>query len=99
MKNLLKFLTLFLFFIVFAGCGLIESKQESKSETDQSTVEISDGLPVSWLYYKDNKYDFNRVIPKDEIDMTLIESTDTETKMGDGARHGIEIYLYDSLSI
>lgn len=90
MKNLLKLLTLFLIIIVLAGCGLIESK----SETNQSTAEIFGGTPVSWLYYKDNKYVFNRVIPNDEIDMTLIEPTNIKTKMGDGWQHGVEIYLY-----
>ena len=38
---------------------------------------ISDPLPVQWIFYNEEKYTFNSVIPKEEVDISLIESTGT----------------------
>ena len=51
-------------------------------------------LPLQWINYVGEKYVFNRIIPKDEVDMSQIVSTNTLTASGDGAEYGNEIFLY-----
>lgn len=104
MKVQLKMLLILCLLITLSGCITTDS-EESGRNTEKfisKEPEISDGLPLSWIYFKDEKYPFNKVIPKEEVDMSLIESTGTQTKVGDGAKYGQEIYLYkkdDSLFI
>ena len=57
-------------------------------------VKISEPIPLQWINYGGEKYVFNRIIPKDEVDMSQIVSTNTLTALGDGAESGNEIFLY-----
>lgn len=96
MKVLLKMLLILCLLITLSGCTTMDS-DESGRNTEKfisEEPEISDGLPLSWIYFKDEKYTFNKVIPKEGVDMSLIESTGTQTKFGDGAKDGQEIYHY-----
>ncbi|MEK3977378.1 hypothetical protein MKZ20_21560 [Psychrobacillus sp. FSL K6-2684] len=89
MNNLLKVLNLFFLIIVLTGCGVTDKDIDSKAN---QTVQVD--VPVQWLYYNDEKYVFNRVIPKEEIDMSMVELTGLKTKLGDGVEHNQDIYLY-----
>ncbi len=91
MKNSLKVLNLFFLIIVLAGCGI--SDKDIDSKTNQ-TANIVPGVPVQWLYFNDEKFVFSRVIPKDEIDMSMVELTGSKTKFGDGVQDNQDIYLY-----
>lgn len=104
MKVQMNVLLILCLLIILSGCTT-EDSEESVKNTDKfisEEPEISEGIPLAWIYFKGEKYTFNRVIPKEEVDMSLIESTETQTKFGDGAEDGQEIYLYkkdDSLFI
>ncbi|MBU0906324.1 MAG: hypothetical protein KKF57_14110 [Firmicutes bacterium] len=63
-----------------------------KETTEEA--KISEPIPLQWINYGVEKYVFNRIIPKDEVDMSQIVSTNTLTALGDGAESGIEIFLY-----
>lgn len=102
MKVQLKVLLILYLLINLSGCKTMEREESGTEKFISEEPEISDGLPLSWIYFKDEKYTFNRVIPKEEVDMSLIEFTGTHTKVGDGAKNRLEIYLYkkdDSLFI
>ena len=99
MNNSLKVVILFFLIIVLAGCGITDKDIDSKTN---QTAEVLPGVPVQWLYFNDEKFVFSRVIPKDEIDMSMVELTGSKTKFGDGVQDNQDIYLYkkdDSLIV
>lgn len=55
---------------------------------------MDEPLPLQWINHGVEKYVFNRIIPKDEVDMGQIVSTNTLTALGDGAVSGNEIFIY-----
>jgi hypothetical protein len=94
MNHLLKLLLSLFILIVINGCAEIkESGKDSLKETAEDPI-ISDPLPLMWINYGGEKYVFNRIIPKDEVDMSQIVSTNSLTALGDGAEFGNEIFLY-----
>ncbi|TQR15684.1 hypothetical protein [Psychrobacillus vulpis] len=97
MNHLLKLWLSLLILFVISGCGptseIKESGKDSLKETAEDPI-ISDPLPLSWINYGGEKYVFNRIIPKDEVDMSQIVSTNALTALGDGAESGNEIFLY-----
>jgi len=87
-----------------SGCTNDSSSVINNPPATESTEEpvIDEPLPLQWVNYGGEKYVFNRIIPKDEVDMSQIVSTNTLTALGDGAAFGNEIFLYkkdDSLFI
>jgi hypothetical protein len=105
MNHLLKLCLSLFILIVLNGCGTTSEIKESGKDSLKETAEepiISDPLPVMWINNDGEKYVFNRIIPKDEVDMSQIVSTIALTALGDGAEFGKEIFLYkkdDSLFI
>ena len=65
----------------------------SPNETTEEPI-IVEPSPLQWINYSGEKYVFNRIIPKRELDMDQIISTNTLTSFGDGAEFGNEIFLY-----
>lgn len=65
----------------------------SPNETTEEPI-IVEPSPLQWINYSGEKYVFNRIIPKGELDMNQIISTNTLTSFGDGAEFGNEIFLY-----
>lgn len=65
----------------------------SPNETTEEPI-IVEPSPLQWINYSGEKYVFNRIIPKGELDMDQIISTNTLTSFGDGAEFGNEIFLY-----
>ena len=98
MSHLLKlWLSLFIL-IVINGCGptsdIKESAKDSLKETTENTIITGGPLPLQWINYRGEKYVFNRIISKEEVDMSQIVSTNALTALGDGAESGNEIFLY-----
>lgn len=98
MKEQLKILLMLCLLITLTGCGTTMDNQVSEQQTEKSIAEnteiVSESLPVQWIFYEEEKYVFSKIIPKEEVDISLIETTGTQTKYGDGAKHGQEIYFY-----
>lgn len=63
-------------------------------ETVEDTIVTGGPLPPQWINYGGEKYVFNSIISKEEVDMSQIVSTNTLTALGDGAESGNEIFLY-----
>ncbi|WP_342601077.1 hypothetical protein MHB48_08770 [Psychrobacillus sp. FSL H8-0483] len=98
MNHLLKLWLSLFFLIVINGCGptseIKESGKDSLKETAEVPINSGGPLPLQWINYGGEKYVFNRIIPKDEVDMSQIVSTNALTALGDGAEFGNEIFLY-----
>lgn len=79
-----------------SGCTNDSSAVSNNSLAKETTEEpiIGEPLPLQWINYGGEKYVFNRIIPKDGVDMSQIVSTNTLTALGDGAESGNEIFLY-----
>lgn len=88
----LLFLTLPIF---LAGCGTNDTNTNVVAKNENEIKDKpSDPLPLMSLSYEGSNYKFNKIIPKEEIDMNQIVYTGTYTKSGDHVEHGKEILFY-----
>lgn len=88
------------------GCGQTETVTIEKEETipietadsgqeEEITIESEPSTPLQWIYFQDEKYEFNRVVPVQEIDQAKLAPTGTVTGKDDGFLPGQEIFLYE----
>ena len=98
MSHLLKLWLLLFILIVINGCGptseIKESAKDSLKENAKDTIITGGPLPLQWINYGGEKYVFNRIVSKEEVDLSQIVSTNALTVLGDGAESGNEIFLY-----
>lgn len=107
---MIKFILILMTFIgvtlVLTGCGQIETVTIGKEETiptetadsgqeEEITIESEPSTPLQWIYFEDEKYEFNRVVPVQEIDQAKLAPTGTLTGKDDGFLPGQEIFLYE----
>jgi hypothetical protein len=71
--------------LVLTGC---RQEEGMNAEPELST-------PLQWIYFKGEKYEFNRVVPVEEINRAELTPTGAFTGEGDGFLSGQEVFLYE----
>lgn len=81
--------------IPLAGCGTNDTDTNTVARNEKEIMgKSSDPLPIMSLNYEGSNYKFNKIIPKEEIDMSQIVYTGTYTESGDQVENGKEIIFY-----